>query len=83
MPTVRAQAVRRACEIVGGVAILATQFGVSAEDLNSWGKGIKPVPQEVFLRVVDIIAAHELDEISNADPYIKIRPPTKPDDTPH
>jgi hypothetical protein len=42
-----------------------------------------PVPQEVFLRVVDIIAAHDLDEISNADPNIKIRPPTRPDDTPN
>ena len=68
---------------MGGVAVLATQFGVSAENLNSWANGIRPVPQEVFLRAVDIITAHDVDEISNADPNIKIRPPTKPDDTPH
>jgi hypothetical protein len=35
----------------------------------------------VFLRAVDVITAHELDEISNADPNINIRPPIIPDDT--
>jgi DNA-binding transcriptional regulator YdaS (Cro superfamily) len=76
MPTVKSQTMRRACEIVGGVPELATHLGVSAEDLGAWAKGTKPVPLDVFFRATEIITAHELGEISNADPNSKIRPPT-------
>ena len=80
MPTVHAQTLRRAAEIVGGIPELGTQFGVPAEDLALWINGAKPVPQEIFLRAVDIVTANDVNEISNGDhPSVKITAPTFPD----
>jgi DNA-binding transcriptional regulator YdaS (Cro superfamily) len=64
MPTVHARTARRAAEIVGGLEALAAQLDVRDENLKKWLEGQLPVPQEIFLRCVDIVNAHQLDEIS-------------------
>lgn len=64
MATVHAVTVRRAAEIVGGVKVLAAQLDVVDENLKNWMEGQVPVPQEIFLRCVDIVNAHQLSEIS-------------------
>jgi hypothetical protein len=56
--------VRRAAEIVGGIELLAEQLDVRDENLKKWLEGQFPVPQEIFLRCVDIVNAHQLTEIS-------------------
>ena len=64
MPTVHARTLRRAAEIVGGLEALAAQLDVRDENLKKWLEGQLPVSQEIFLRCVDIVNAHQLDEIS-------------------
>ena len=64
MATVHAVTVRRAVEILGGVELLAAQLDVGDENLKNWMEGQVPVPQEIFLRCVDIVNAHQLNEIS-------------------
>jgi hypothetical protein len=64
MPTVHARTARRAAEIVGGLEVLAAQLDVRDENLKKWLEGQLPVPQMIFLRCVDIVNAHQLDEIS-------------------
>jgi hypothetical protein len=65
MPTVHARTVRRAAEIVGGVEVLAEQLGVRDENLKKLREGTLLVPQDIFLRCVDIVNAHQLNEISS------------------
>jgi hypothetical protein len=76
MPTVHARTLRRAAEIVGGVEELAAQLDVPSGDIAEWTQGTKPVPQEVFLRAVDIVTAHQVNEISGKHPTIKAAPST-------
>jgi hypothetical protein len=64
MPTVHARTVRRAAEIVGGIELLAGQLDVRDGNLKKWLEGELPVPQQVFFRCIDIVNAHQLDEIS-------------------
>jgi DNA-binding transcriptional regulator YdaS (Cro superfamily) len=56
--------VRLAAEIVGGLEALAAQLDVRDGNLKKWLEGQLAVPQEIFLRCVDIVNAHQLDEIS-------------------
>jgi hypothetical protein len=64
MPSVHARTVRRAAEIVGGVEELAAQLEGRDEVIKKWMEGQLPVPQEIFLRCVDIVNARQLDELS-------------------
>jgi hypothetical protein len=66
MPTVHARTVRRAAEIVGSVEVLAAQLEVRDEDLRKWIEDQLAVPQEIFLRCVDIVNAHQMSEISGS-----------------
>ncbi len=79
MPTVYARTLRRAAEIVGGVQQLGAQLGVRSEDLVYWMQGTKQVPQEIFLRAVDIVVAHDVSVISGKHPSIRNPEPKKPD----
>lgn len=82
MPTVYARTLRRAAEVVGGVRELGSQLKVPTEELMGWMDGTKRVPQEIFLRAVDIVTAHDVDEISHSDPSVRIPPPSKPNPEP-
>jgi hypothetical protein len=79
MPTVYARTLRRAAEIVGGVQTLGSQLGVGTEDLVYWLQGTKSVPQEIFLRAVDIVVAHDVTQISGKHPSVKNPSSEKPD----
>ena len=68
MPTVRARTLRRAAAIVGEPKALALQFDVKAEELTAWMAGTAAIPEEVFLRAVDIVTAHQVAEISGGHP---------------
>lgn len=79
MPTVYARTLRRAAEITGGVEQLASRLGVRSEDLVHWLQGTKQVPQEIFLRAVDIVVAHDVSTISGRHPSVRNGAPTKGD----
>ena len=64
MPTVHARTVRRAAEIVGGIAVLAGRMEVRDVFIKKWMAGELTVPQGVFLRCVDIVNADQLKDIS-------------------
>jgi DNA-binding transcriptional regulator YdaS (Cro superfamily) len=74
MPTVHARTLRRAAQIVGGAKELAAQLGVASDDLVYWLDGTKRVPQEIFLKAVDIVVAYDVKEISSVNtPTLKKR----------
>lgn len=81
MPDVYARTLRRAAQIVGGVNELASRLSVTNDDLVLWLTARTAVPPEIFLRAVDIVVAHDLDQVSN-EPTIEIPPPGKPDPEP-
>jgi hypothetical protein len=62
-PGVRARALRRACEILGGEAPLSRYLRVSALSVAVWIAGAEPPPTDVFLKAVDVIMDRELDEL--------------------
>lgn len=79
MPTVYARTLRRAAEIVGGVQQLGSQLGVASEDLVYWVQSTKQVPQEIFLKAVDIVVAYDVSVISGKHQSIKSSEQKKPD----
>lgn len=56
------EAVKVAAEIVGGPAKLRDRLQASSADMAAWLAGTKEPPQDVFLRVVEII----LDELERS-----------------
>jgi hypothetical protein len=79
MPTVYLRTLKRAAEIAGGVEELSAQLGVRGDDLAYWLQGTKPVPQEIFLRAVDIVVAHDVKEMSGRHPILDNRTLQRPD----
>jgi hypothetical protein len=75
MPTVYVRAMRRAAQILGGLEALAAHLGAAADDVACWLDGSKRVPDDVFLRVVDIVSAHEIAEISGRHRNLKSSAP--------
>jgi hypothetical protein len=70
MPTVYLRTLKRAAEIAGGVEELGAELGVRSDDLACWLQGTKSVPQEIFLRAVDIVVAHDVREMSGRHPNL-------------
>jgi predicted transcriptional regulator len=62
VPTVHARALRKAAEIFGERE-LATDLGVTQEQLVRWMQGLEPPPDSAFLRVVDILSESALREL--------------------
>jgi hypothetical protein len=56
MASVHLETLRRAAQIVGNRE-LADALGVSEEALDEWKAREKPVPEEVFLKCVDIVVS--------------------------
>ena len=65
MPSVYARAVRRAAEIAGGMTQLSAEWHVPIEELMNWLEGTRPVPQEFFLRAVDIITEYDVEDLNH------------------
>ena len=55
MFTVHARTLRRAAEIIGGEAALATWLHVTPSHLALWLSGTEHPPVEVFLKAVDVV----------------------------
>jgi hypothetical protein len=53
--TVHSKAIRLAAEALGGMAQLQHALRVPSQDLLRWMNGVEAPPQQVFLRVVDIL----------------------------
>ena len=79
MPTVYLRTLKRAAEIAGGVEQLGAELGVRSDDLAYWLQGTKPVPQEIFLRAVDMVVAHDVTQISGKHPSVEAPNSGKPD----
>ena len=67
MPTVHARTVRRAAEIVGAIEAFAAELNVPDELIREWMEGKLPVPQDFFLRCVDIVNDDQLRKLGGAD----------------
>ena len=57
-------AFERAALIKGGYEQLARSLNVSVPLLHAWRDGSLPVPGEMFLRIVDVLAADDLDPVT-------------------
>lgn len=79
MPDVYARALKRAAEIVGGVNELGAQLDIPTEELANWLQGTKRIPQEVFLRAVDIVVAYDVTQISGKHLNLKSRTTNTPE----
>lgn len=53
--TVYSRTLQRACEIVGGVDLLARHLRVAPGDLVCWIDGRAKPPMDVFLAAVDVV----------------------------
>ena len=58
-------ALRRAVGVLGGVTPLAKRLGISQTKVNLYLADLAPVPETVFLRIVDILTEDELMRLSN------------------
>jgi hypothetical protein len=67
MPAVHSETLRRAAEIIGDEK-LAQELGVSSEQLAEWKTKQKPVPEEVFLKCVDIVVSETIRAQGRPDP---------------
>lgn len=50
---------RRALEVAGGQSALRAKLAVSDTHLSSWLQGAQPIPEQVFLQLVDIVVRPE------------------------
>jgi hypothetical protein len=56
------RALRRAAEILGGNEQLRLHLGATENDFASWN-GVRELPRNVFLRLVDIITDEEVRKV--------------------
>lgn len=77
MPTVWAEILRRAAEIVGGELSLAAKLKVKPGDLAVWLGAQKTPPPEVFLMAIDLIGERQLEELAKK----QITKPSLPSDS--
>jgi hypothetical protein len=56
--TVRTQTLHKACEVVGGISLLANHLHVTPVSLSRWMAGEESPPWDVFLACVDIVLSH-------------------------
>jgi hypothetical protein len=68
LATVHATALRRAAQLLGSELKLALRLNVTPSHLALWMKDVAPIPADVFLNAVDIIAEQEFLHGSNDQP---------------
>jgi DNA-binding transcriptional regulator YdaS (Cro superfamily) len=59
------RSLQRAVEIAGSAGALASTLGVPEPAVQMWLSG-RPIPPDIFLRVVDVIIQHDIDGQTNA-----------------
>jgi DNA-binding transcriptional regulator YiaG len=52
----KARTLRRAVEVVGSEVALAATLGVSRERVSAWLLGEQPVPNDVYMRALDVVS---------------------------
>lgn len=67
MPNVYARTIKRAADIVGGEAALASRLSLTPETVTQWVRGEGVPPTKVFLQAVDIVSAHDTLSIEPKD----------------
>jgi len=81
MSTLHSRAVQRAAEIAGGVAALAVYLKLSPVTVKAWINGVVEVPQEYFLKVVDIIVDEQVTAARSPGIETKAGVPSRSEDT--
>jgi DNA-binding transcriptional regulator YdaS (Cro superfamily) len=59
LPTVHAQTLRRAAQVLGGTEQLARHLAVKPSQLALWMGDAEPTPPDIFLKAVDLLAEHD------------------------
>ena len=52
----QARTLRRAVEVVGTAESLAATLGASPESVSAWLLGEQPVPNDVYMRALDLVS---------------------------
>ena len=68
MPTLRAQTLARAAQIVGSVDALAEALAIPAEMLARYIRQESTVPMEVFLRASEIVTTSAVSDAARPSP---------------
>lgn len=55
------EAIKRACDAVGGQSVLARSLDVSAAAVNQWVKGVRPVPARFCRAIEDLTGVSRRD----------------------
>lgn len=61
--------------LAGSPALLAQRLNVDSLLLSSWFRGTEPIPEEVFLKLVDIVLAASRVEVERSRDYKHQRQP--------
>ena len=64
--TLRSRAVAKAVQVLGGEEALAARLGLTPGTIRLLVAGRVPVPQQVFLKVVDIISGDDAPSNGNS-----------------
>lgn len=67
MTTVRSETLRRASEIIGDDSKLAESLGVTPQQLAQWKSAEEPVPEQVFLKCVDIVVTETVRVMARSE----------------
>ncbi len=51
-----ARTLQRALDLVGSRELLATKLSIAAQDLDDYLNARRPIPNEVFLAALDVVA---------------------------
>lgn len=54
-PTLQTELFMRAAELFGSEEALALSLGISGERLRLWSRGVMPMPDDIFLKLVDVL----------------------------
>ena len=71
--SVHRRALERAILLAGGEEALSARLRVDAAAVRFWRNGDAPIPGDAFLRIVDFLVEHSLDDLQ--------RPPRGSDST--
>lgn len=66
--TLYTRALRRASELLGGENVLAARLRVSRTAVTLWMSGLAGVPDDVFLKVVDLLLERKLSDMRAPPP---------------
>lgn len=66
--SVHRRALERALRLAGGEEALAVRLRVDAATVRFWREGLSSIPGDAFLRIVDFLVEHSLDDLQRPPP---------------